>query len=271
MRISIVTACVISLIAAAVPAAAQEEVLLRFDMPGDRVLEYKGSESTEMNFSGMDITLINGYEIEMSLEERLEGGKAMIALEYVKASSKMMRSGAFQEWDNPVKPEGRTVKVVVDSIGTVVEAHGFIMGLKEGRQIEQFVDSWFFELPADPVGEGSKWSKDIDEKGNGEEEYSVTGKAGFELKKFEEKKGIRVAVIQGKGKLNIRSVTGQGVFEGESEIEMKFAVAVEGGFVVEGERSVETRGAMISENAYTGEKTENDVARYESSKVELKD
>jgi hypothetical protein len=267
-------AVLIALLALAFAQTAAETegpVTLRFELEEGKVLSYKGSSRTDMNWSGMDLAFINGHEVEVSLLEKLENENCRVSVSYMKATNKMMRSGKLQDWDSPIKPEGRTVKVEVTPRGEVIEALGFIMGVKKGRQLDNFVDRWFFELPEEPIEKGSTWTVDIDESSEegDDEEFQIKGTVEYKVKKFGKKKGIEVVEIEGEAKLDIHSVSAQGTFDGKSKSKIKGAIALEGGYVVEMSRRSETKGKMVSDDPATGKVNENDVARVESDEIKL--
>jgi hypothetical protein len=261
-------------IALAVPAIAQDgPVTLRFSPPAGEVLKYHMSSSRAMNFSGMDLTFISGHDVEMTLEETLTdtagATTSRVALTWTKSTSTMMRSGDLQEWEDPVKPQGRTVKVIVTPRGEVEEVIGSILGIPKGRPLEQYVDVWFIHLPEDAVQKGSTWTVDLDEsEGEGDEASSTKGSIVYELKKLGEKKGIRVAEVEGKGTVDIVRA-GPPYFEGKAEVKIKAAIAVDGGYIVEMSHTVDTKGKMISQDPATGKEQEHDFAQSESIEIKL--
>lgn len=272
VRVSILFCAAASLFAAA--SAQDGPVTLRFAPPAGETLTYHMSTSRQMNFSGMDLTFISGHDVEMALEDALTDTlgavSSRVALTWTASTSTMMRSGDLQEWEDPVKPEGRTVRVVVSETGEVLEVIGSILGVPKGRPLERYVDPWFVELPGEPVGKGSTWTVEIDEaEGEEEDERSSTkGAITFELKKFGKKKGIPVAEIEGKGTVEI-SRAGMQAFEGKAESKIKAAIALEGGYIVELSQTTDVTGTMISQDPATGKEQENDFAQTESAEIKL--
>jgi hypothetical protein len=273
----IVRASVLSFLLAIVPlcASAAEEgpVTLRFSPPAGEVLKYHMSSSRQMNFSGMDLTFISGHDVDMTLEETLTDtlGETTnwVSLTWTKSTSTMMRSGDLQEWDNPVKPQGRTVKVVVTPLGEVKEVIGAILGIPKGRPLEQYVDPWFIHLPEEAVEKGSTWTVDLDEtEGEGDQMSTTKGGIVFELKKLGKKKRIPVAEMEGKGAVDIVRA-GPPYFEGKAEVKIKAAIAIDGGYIVEMSQTVDTKGTMVSQDPTTGKEQEHDFAQSESIEIKL--
>lgn len=264
--------CLLIVISAS--ASAQDgPVTLRFSPPQGETLKYHLSSSRQMNFSGMDLTFISGHDIEMVLEETLTDTlgavSSRVALTWLKSTSTMMRSGDLQDWEDPIKPEGRTVRVVVTERGKVLEVMGSILGVPKGRPLEQYVDHWFVELPEEEVQKGSTWTVEIDEsEGEGEERNSMKGVIEFELKKIGKKKGIDVAEFEGKGVIDIVRA-GPPYFEGKAESKIKAAIALVGGYIVELEQTTDITGMMISQDPTTGKEQESDFAQTESDEIKL--
>lgn len=253
------------------PAAAQEgeSVTLRYAPEEGRLFKYKGDSRKQMFYGVYSFETITGQEVEISLLELLENGNLRMAVTFTKSSTKMMRMGDLIERDARVKPEGRTVKVEVDPKGEVIEALGFIMGVKKGRALDGYMKKWFFKLPEEPVGKGSTWTVPIDEEqGEGEDVYTIKGSGEFKLKKIGKKNGIMVAEIEGKSEVAIHSESVQGIFDGKAKSKKKVCIAIEGGYIVEGEASSEVKGKMVNIDEY-GKETENDVTRVESDKIKL--
>ena len=252
-------------------AAGNEDVVtLRFAPEENKVLKYKGDSRTQIYYGPYSFETITGQQIEMSLVELLENGHFRMSVTFTKSSTKMMRMGNLIEQEPAEKPEGRTIKVEVDDRGKVVEALGFIMGVKKGRELNNYMEKWFFELPEDPVGPGSTWTVPIDESsdGSGGEVYSVKGSGEFKLKKIEKKNGILAAEIEGRAKIDIHSESTQGVFDGKADSKQKIYVAVEGGYIIQGESSTEVKGKMVSQDV-NGKETEHDITRVESNSIKL--
>jgi hypothetical protein len=254
------------------PAAAQEGdlVTLRFAPEEGRLFKYKGDSRIQRYFGSFSFETITGRELEMSLLEVMENGNLRMSATFTKSSTKMMRMGDLVEQEPRVKPEGRTIKVEVDSRGKVIEALGFIMGVKKGRPLDSYMEKWFFELPDEPVGKGSKWTVPIDEETPGEtgEVYTVKGTAEYELKKIEKKNGIMVAEIEVEAEVKIHSDGAQGIFDATAKSKKKVSIAVEGGYIIEADSSNEVKGKMVRADEY-GKETESDVTMVESDNIKL--
>lgn len=268
--LSIVSILVLPALVSPAAAADGEKVTLRFAPPEGMAVKYKGDSRNQMFFGAFSFETITGQEIDMSLLEVLENGNFRMSITYTKSSTKMMRMGDLIEQEPRVKPEGRTIKVEVDPQGEVVTALGFIMGVKKGRALDQYMEKWFFELPEEEVGPGSEWIVPVDETfEEGEDEvYTITGTSKFKLKKIEKKNGILAAEIEGESEVDIHSESVQGVFDGTAKSKHKVYIAIEGGYVVEGESSTEVKGKMVGLDE-NGKETENDITRVDSNKVKL--
>jgi hypothetical protein len=247
-----------------------EMVTLRFAPEEGKLFKYKADSRNQMFYGAFSFETITGQEVDVSLLEVLENENFRMSVTYTKSSTKMMRMGDLIEQEPRVKPEGRTIKVEVDSKGEVITALGFIMGVKKGRALDSYMEKWFFELPEEAVGPGSAWTVPIDETSEeGEDDvYTVKGSGEFKLKKIEKKNGVMVAEIEGKTEVNIHSESPQGVFDGTAKSKQKVYIAIEGGYVVEGENSTEIKGKMVGLDE-NGKEIENDITRVESDKIKL--
>ncbi|MBU8921190.1 MAG: hypothetical protein KOO63_05160 [Bacteroidales bacterium] len=265
----------ILLMCGSVSADDNKEVTIRFSLEEGTVLKYKGSSMMEMNWKGIVLNNMHSDEVEMSWLETLEGEKQRVEVNYIACSDRRSMGGAAaMDFDSPVKPEGRAVKVVVGADGRPDEAAGFILGIKGGKALKDYVNKWFFELPEAPVKKGSKWTVIVpreDEKKDEEEESGTEFKGAFdlELKKFEKKKGIEVAVIKFKAKISIHNESEQGVLDGESKSEGEVKVAIEGGYIVEFKSSSEMKGKLISQDEFSGKETSTDIVQIRSSEIKL--
>ncbi len=257
--------------ASVLPCAAEEgKVTLRYAPEEGKLLKYKGDSRNQIYYGSFSFETVTGQEIEMSLLEVLESGNFRMSVAFTKSSTKMMRMGNLIEQEPRVKPEGRTVKVEVDGKGKIHEVLGFIMGVKKGRELNNYLEKWFFELPEGEVGPGSTWTVPIDEtsdEGEGEI-YTVKGAGEFKLKKIEEKNGILTAEIEGETEVVIHSESQQGVFDGKAKSKQKVYIAIEGGYVVEGENSAEITGEMVGTDE-NGKETVYDVTRVETDEIKL--
>jgi hypothetical protein len=254
-------------------AAAAEEgdtVSLRFAPEEGKLFKYKGDSRMQVYFGSFSFETITGQEVDMSLLEVLENGNFRMSVTFTKSSTKMMRMGNLIEQEPQVRPEGRTIKVEVDGMGEVIEALGFIMGVKKGRALDNYMEKWFFELPEEPVAKGSTWTVPIDEKSEeGESEvYSYSGSAEYKVKKIGKKNGIMAVEIEGEAEVVIHSESVQGVFDGKAKSKQKVYVAIEGGYIVESESSTEIKGKTIGQDA-NGKETENEIVRVESDSIKL--
>jgi len=264
-------AIVVSFLAASMPAAAEGEMFtLRYAPEEGRVYSYKADSRSQIYFGAFSFETITGQEVDISLLEVLESGNYRVEVTFTKSSTKMMRMGDLIEQEPRIKPEGRTVKVEVDPMGELVEALGFIMGVKKGRPLNSYMDKWFYELPEEPVGEDSEWSRPVDERSEegAEEKFSYQGTGNYKLKKITEKNGVKAAEIEGEAEIDVTSDSAQGVFTGKAKVKMKLFVAIEGGYIIESESSVETKGKMVSIDA-NGKEIENDISRVESDTIKL--
>ncbi len=268
--ISIIIVPVLSGLTSPVAAQEGEMVTLRFAPEEGKLFKYKADSRTQRYFGAFSFETITGQELEMSLLEVLENENFRMSVTFTKSSTKMMRMGDLIEQEPRVKPEGRTIKVEVNQRGEVLEALGFIMGVKKGRALDNYMEKWFFELPEEPVGKGSTWTVPIDEEtpGEGGEVYMVKGTAEYKLKKIEKKNGIMAAQIEVEAKVEIHSDGAQGIFDATAKSKKKVYIAIEGGYIIEADSSNEVKGKMIRADEY-GKETESDVTMVESHKIKL--
>ncbi|MBN2183843.1 MAG: hypothetical protein JW746_00795 [Candidatus Krumholzibacteriota bacterium] len=267
----------------AAAGADKEETTLRFSLREGEILEYKSSRRIEMNWHGIQFARVSNIKSELSLDKQLEEGLQRVALKFTERTDRMQRgSGEFEDFDGPVKPEGKTVRVDIYENGKVKDAIGFIIGVKKGDPLKDYVERWFFRLPDGPVTKGSVWTRTIPEddtekaadgeqtpenKGetpegkqadaeSGEETESyMRGTINYELEKFEKKDGIMVAVIKYKAELEARQIMDGAVTESDIKSEGEAKVAVDGGYVVESKLSVEMKGDVINIDDFTGKET----------------
>lgn len=249
-----------------------KEVTLRFSLKEAQVLKYKGMLRHESNYHGMEFVMISVVKAELSLDTELEDGGQRVALKFTERTDRRQRSGGeFQDFDGPVKPEGKTVRIVIDEMGKIEKATGYIIGIKRGKPLRNYVERWFFDLPEEPVRKESEWTREIPEEGEIIEEGDpeLNGVIEYKLKKFEKKKGINVAVIKIKARLKVHQVTEAGVVDGVIESDGEVKIAVEGGYVVESKLSVEMKGVLVSTDDFTGEETSRDIIQILYKEVKL--
>ncbi|MCK4537804.1 MAG: hypothetical protein KAV42_03295 [Candidatus Krumholzibacteria bacterium] len=265
----------IILMCGSVSADDDREVTIRFSLEEGTVLKYKGSTTTEMNWKGIAFSTVHGDEVEMSWMEQLEDGKQRVEIKYISCSDRRAMGGAAaMDFDAPVKPEGRAVKVVVGADGRPTEVAGFILGIKGSEALKGYVNNWFFDLPEGPVKKGSTWTVNVpreDEEKDEEKEFvsDVKGTIDLELKKFDKKNDIEVAVIKFKGKLNIHNESEQGVMDGEAKSDGEVMVALDGGYIVEYKNSSEMKGKLVSLDELSGKESSSDVVQVRNTEKKL--
>ena len=202
----------------------------------------------------------------------------------------------FEDFDGPVKPEGKTVRIEVDENGKVKDAIGYIIGIKKGEPLKEYVEKWFFRLPEGPVSKGSTWTRNIPEDdpagGQGEAEGSdnenaapggqegspedagksdshMEGTIEYVLEKFEKKDGIVVALIKYEAELEARQMMEGVLTESEIKSKGKAKIAVDGGYVVESELSVEVKGDVIQIDDFTGKETREGFVQVMHTELKL--
>lgn len=266
----IVSILVLPALVSPVSAEDGEKVTLRFAPEEGMQAKYKVDSRSQMFFGAFSFETITGQEVDISLLEVLDNENFRMSVTYTKSSTKMMRMGDLIEQEPRIKPEGRTIKVEVDPQGEVIEALGFIMGVKKGRALDNYIEKWFFKLPEEAVGPGSTWTVPVDEtfEEAKDEVYTVKGTREFKLKKIEKKNGVMAAEIEGEAEVDVHSESVQGVFDGKAKSKFKVYIAIEGGYVIEGESSTEVKGKMIGLDE-NGKEMENDITRVDSEKVKL--
>lgn len=254
------------------------EVLLRFSPSEGKVLVYKGTTTGEFNWHGIQFTTVHTDLTEMTLLDRLEDGNVRMAVKYVECSDKRsMGGGALEDFDSPIKAKGRTIKVVVNPKGEVEEAAGFILGVKKGKALDEYIGKWFFDLPEEKVKKGSTWTVEYplededDEEGEGENENKtdIRGTVYYTLKKFEKKDGIQLAVIEQKSELDLHTVNPQGTIDGRLKTEGEVKIAVEGGYIFESKSSFEMKGELVSQDEVSGKETKSDVLQIRHTEIKL--
>ncbi|MBN1164622.1 MAG: hypothetical protein JXB45_08590 [Candidatus Krumholzibacteriota bacterium] len=274
-RVLVLFSVVVFTLAALAPAilkAGDKEIKLRYAPAEGEVRSYKRSSRTESNWMGNSITQIQSFEVEISLLEKLEDGNFRVDVQHNKYTEKMLMGDELREGPSRVKAEGKSVKVVLDPQGKIVEVKGYIMGIGKGEALEDFVDKWFFELPAEAVTKGSTWTRNMAQemKEEGKENANdLQGDINFRLEKFENKKGVEVASIKFEGKLKLNSDSEMGTMQGDIELHGEVKIALEGGYVVEADYTMDMKGKMERADAATGKTTEVDVARSTYDEVKL--
>ncbi|MCK4235475.1 MAG: hypothetical protein KAX38_00050 [Candidatus Krumholzibacteria bacterium] len=267
-------AVTIFILTSSLPGEERKEAGLSFAMPADRVLKYKISSQIEQNFFGIDMSINQSLEVEVSLDKKTEEGNYKILLAFKKTKASRIMDDEIMDWEPPLKLEGKTIYAIVSPAGEVVEVDpgGFIPGMKKIADLKRVVDPWFIDLPDTLVKVGVSWTKEIIEKGDGGEgeEPGVKGEIVYTFKKIDKKKGIEVAVIEAKIKVNIHNVTPAGVMDAEGKGKGKAYVAIEGGYVVEGKTTVDIKGKMVKRDPLTGGEKETDMAMSQYLEIKLK-
>ncbi|MBN2070353.1 MAG: hypothetical protein JW814_02760 [Candidatus Krumholzibacteriota bacterium] len=253
------------------------EVRLRFSLSEGQVLKYKSNQRTEMNWHGIEFTRVSTVISELSLDKQIDDTTQQVALKFIERRDRRSRGGGeFEDFDGPVKPEGKTVRITVDEAGRVKEAIGFIIGIKKGEPLKSYVERWFFKLPEDPVKKDSSWIRNIpedDPEDNGEkdDQPALKGTIEFKLKKFEKKDGIRVAVIEYEADLVGHQVIEEGMTESVIKSQGEVKIAVDGGYIVESKLSVDVKGEVITVDEFSGDETKNGFAQTLYTEIKLED
>jgi hypothetical protein len=277
--ISRVSVCVLlsTFVAAAVAPIAlagdNKEATLSFAMPENTTLTYKATLTNERNFMGMDIMYTQSADVDVSLGERLESGSSKVVFIFKKLKASQMVDGELEATDPQIDLDGKTVRADVAPTGEVsnVEAGSYIPGMQSIKQLEQIISYWFVYLPDTLVAVGDTWTQEHIEPGKKEGDPPLfEGAVEFKLKKIEEKKGMLVAEIEGKGRGAIKQSTGFGMLDATVKIELKAKVAVDGGYTIESKLQYDTKGKLRQQDSPTAEVKESDVAdtRYFECKLQ---
>ena len=135
----------ILLMCSSVSADDDREVTIRFSLEEGAVLKYKGSTMTEINWKGFLVVSTHSDEVELSWMEDLEEEKQRVEVNYIACSDRRAMGGAAAvDFDSPVKPEGRKVKVVVGENAKREDAASFISGTKSAKALEGYVNKCFY-------------------------------------------------------------------------------------------------------------------------------
>lgn len=236
------------------------EVKIDFVLDPGSILEYKASNTREVNFYGMDYNFLHTDHVTLTAREKSEEGNYVIRIKYIESKDQMIKGDEMRDYNNPVKAEGRTVEVVVTPKGEITETKGVIPGLPED-QLKGHLEQWFFELPEEGHAIGETWEKDISDS---TETGVSNGVANMKLQSVGSDKGVAVAVISAKSRSDVTRTSEQGTIKGVQESSLEAKVALKGGYIVSFKGESEFRGKMEATDG-----TERDITNFMNYKVEL--
>jgi len=237
-----------------------EEIKIDFSLQPETVLEYKGTNTREMNYYGNSINIIHTDRIKMTVREKTDENIHRIRVRYLESGDKMIRGDEMTDFNNPVKPEGRVVEVGVDSRGEITDVKGVIPGLT-GDEIKEYLDIWFFKLPEEARKVGESWRRDLSDS---TETSVIRGWADITLKSVDSEKGIAVAKLDVAVRVDVQRRSERGDITGVQEAQSELAIAIDGGYIVQYESESEFRGKLTG----TGGE-DSDISNFSNLKVEL--
>jgi len=255
-------------------AAEKETVHLSFALPEGKVLMYKASQLEEWVSSGMDITVRHSVMVEVSLSGVTEDGLFKVAFSFTEEDASMLRGGKLEDYEPPVKLEGKTVYAFVNAENEVekAEAASYIPGFSTEDELREMIEDWFVRLPDAEVAVGEEWRIDIVQMGMSQEgeEPEVKGYTDFKLKKIKMKNGLMIAEIKGKTRIDINKPMQFGTLIAEGKGQIKTKIAVEGGYIIECKREMDVKGKTVGKDPITGKESESKTAitKYFECKLE---
>ncbi len=236
------------------------EIKIDFSLEPETVLEYKGTNTREMNYYGNSINIVHRDRIRMTVREKTDENIHRIRIRYLESGDKMIRGDEMADFDNPVKPEGRVVEVEVTPRGEINDVKGVIPGLS-GEEIKEYLEIWFFKLPDEARKVGESWRRDLSDS---TETGVREGWADITFKSLESEKGIAVAKVDVAVKVDVERRSERGKITGLQETRGEISVAVDGGYIVLYESESEFRGKLTGTGG-----DESDISNFSNLKVEL--
>lgn len=245
-------------------AAEEETVHLSFALPEGKAFSYKASMQEEMASSGMEITFSHSMMVDVSLNSMTDDGHFKVALSFSDENASRFRDGEIEDYDLDIKLEGKTVYAFVNSKGQVTkaEAASYIPGLSSEDELREMIEDWFLRLPDADIVVGTQWRTEIMKMGISQEGEApeIDGYTDFKLKKIEEKKGLLIAEIEGKTRININKAMFSGTLVAKGKGEIKAKIALEGGYIIECKRKMDVKGKTTGKDPITGKKSESETA-----------
>jgi len=225
-------------------SADNQSVLLRYDPPVGKVLNYKASSSIQMTVYGMEMFINQSMELEMSFPDTTSEEGRVVDVKVNKLSGSVMRGENTMDYEPPLKLEGKKITLIVSPKGEVVKVipHGYIQGMKSLDDLKNVFSEFFPALPDSSIQVGSEWSESREEKSESES-GTVTYK--YKLKKVENYKGLPVVVLEGKVKMEGKQQTPKGAIEGEGKGKIKAKLATEGCYIAEYKYQLDMKGNLV--------------------------
>jgi hypothetical protein len=253
-------------------AEEKKSCLLSFALGEGTVLHYKSFNQTEQNYGGMDVSMNQTYEVDMSSAGKKDStGTTPVDLKYLAIKSSLVMAGKLQEWEPPIKLQGAIIRAFVSSAGEVVRfdpGHN-IPGLHSKDDLADVVDAWFIKLPDTTVAVGQTWTEKIVKGKKEGAEPEVTGEAVYTLKKIEMRGNLEIAVIEGKATLKLNRETPAGTLVAEGKVDAKAQIAVPGGYIVELKQNFDIRGNTVAKDPLTDKETKRQTAVTQYTEIKL--
>jgi len=225
--------------------AGDEKVLLRFDPPAGKTLKYHAS--MRYQFDSGTMTMYMDYE--MFFPDTVCDEGRLVTIKFIKFKGNMEYGDQMVDMDTGIMLEGREIDVVVSPNGKVVKIvpKGYIPGLMDPEGLKGLIGlgNFFPSLPDSEVSVGFSWRDEdvvkMEESGNSE---SVE----YELKKIYEKKGFKLAEIQGKvmseGVFTIKKAT----LEGRGKGKVKNKVILDGCYLAKCNSTLDLKGVVTGKD-----------------------
>ena len=226
--------------------AGDEKVLLRFNPPVGKTLKYHASVRNQFDRGTMTMYM----DYEMSFPDTVCDGGRLVTIKFTKFRGNMEYGDQMVDMDTGIMLEGREIDVVVSPKGKIVKIvpKGYIPGLMNPEGLKGLIglDNFFPSLPDSEVSVGFSWK---DEDVVKMEESETSESFEYELKKVYEKKGFKLAEIQGKemseGVFKIQKAT----LEGEGKGKVKNKVILDGCYLAKCNSTLDFKGVVTGMGA----------------------
>jgi hypothetical protein len=249
----------------------EQKVKLSFAFPQGKVLKYKASNQTEVNYSGVDMAMSMSVHVEASCDSMTEDGSSVMDYAFSDFKSSLVRGDEIMDWEFPVKLDGKTVILTLNRKSEIVDTkpRSHIPGIKSNEELRELLEDFFVELPDSEVTTGTSWSEDVVEAGKEGEPPKLKGRVDYTLKKIEKKKGIEAALVEWKIEAVTYGTTASGRVEGKLKGKGKAHVALEGGYVIDLKLEIEDKKKIYEEDVLTGKEKEMEAAETHYFEIKL--
>ena len=93
---------------------------LCFDLPAGKLLRYETFSQIDQSYGGMDVSLNQTSNVEVTAAEKADSGACTVNLKYLKVKTSLVMNNQLQEWNPPLKLEGAEIRVTVSRTGKVL-------------------------------------------------------------------------------------------------------------------------------------------------------